>query len=214
MGNLRIRHTPASFGVAPDIAIPDPQNRPSGERIVFDNEWQRWLRRYFRQQGLPTASAFMAKFGREQYGICKSTNKKVCRALAKILIVAQGDELVAHMTAPAAPKPAKRKKEKNKDKKPSTCKPSFQVKVGTRDDREAFYASWEWKRVRYEALKRYGAKCQLCGQTKEDGVRICVDHIKPLALYPELALDINNLQILCDDCNMGKGRHDMTDWRK
>ena len=77
---------------------------------------------------------------------------------------------------------------------------------------DEFYASWEWKRVRYEALKRHGAKCMLCGATANDGARICVDHIKPRAKYPELQIDIMNLQILCNDCNMGKGRWDETDW--
>ncbi|MFC6439812.1 HNH endonuclease [Bowmanella sp. JS7-9] len=31
-----------------------------------------------------------------------------------------------------------------------------------------------------------------------------VDHVKPRAKFPELALDINNLQILCETCNLGK----------
>lgn len=82
------------------------------------------------------------------------------------------------------------------------------------NDDDAFYDSWEWKRARYEALKMHGAKCMLCGATADDGARICVDHIKPRAIYPELQLDIANLQILCNDCNMGKGRWDQTDWRK
>lgn len=78
---------------------------------------------------------------------------------------------------------------------------------------DEFYASWEWKRVRYEALKRYGARCMLCGAKAEDGARICVDHIKPRSKYPLLQLDVNNLQVLCNDCNMGKGAWDETDWR-
>lgn len=78
---------------------------------------------------------------------------------------------------------------------------------------DEFYASWEWKRARYEALKRYGARCMLCGAKAEDGARICVDHIKPRSKYPLLQLDVNNLQVLCNDCNMGKGAWDETDWR-
>lgn len=76
-----------------------------------------------------------------------------------------------------------------------------------------FYDSREWKELRYAALKRYGAKCGLCGVTRADGAVLNVDHIKPRSKFPELALDIENLQILCAWCNQGKGAHDMTDWR-
>lgn len=78
---------------------------------------------------------------------------------------------------------------------------------------EEFYHSWEWLRLRYEVLKKYGPKCMICGATPEDGARICVDHIKSRALFPDYQLDPDNLQILCDECNKGKGRWDKTDWR-
>ena len=73
----------------------------------------------------------------------------------------------------------------------------------------AFYDSWEWKKVRYEAIKRYGRRCMCCGATSQ----IVVDHIKPVRRHPELSLDLSNLQILCDECNRGKSYHDETDWR-
>ena len=79
---------------------------------------------------------------------------------------------------------------------------------------QIFYSTDEWRKVRYEALKRHGAKCQCCGRSpKIHGVVLHVDHIKPRSKYPHLALDINNLQVLCEDCNMGKKAHDETDWR-
>jgi hypothetical protein len=31
--------------------------------------------------------------------------------------------------------------------------------------------------------------------------------------YPALQLEFDNLQVLCDDCNRGKGRDDETDFR-
>jgi len=78
---------------------------------------------------------------------------------------------------------------------------------------DAFLCSFEWRKVRMEALKLYGARCQCCGASAATGAVINVDHIKPRRLFPSLALDLDNLQVLCDACNQGKGSWDMTDWR-
>lgn len=78
---------------------------------------------------------------------------------------------------------------------------------------DAFLESYEWRRVRMEALKRDGARCQCCGATPQDGLRMHVDHIKPRKMFPTLALDLDNLQVLCEICNHGKGNWDTTDWR-
>jgi 5-methylcytosine-specific restriction endonuclease McrA len=79
---------------------------------------------------------------------------------------------------------------------------------------DAFLESYEWRRVRMVALKRYGPRCQCCGATPADGAVMHVDHIKPRRLLPALALEVENLQILCHECNHGKGNWDMTDWRE
>jgi 5-methylcytosine-specific restriction endonuclease McrA len=42
---------------------------------------------------------------------------------------------------------------------------------------------------------------------------IVVDHIKPRSRFPELALDPENVQVLCDSCNRGKSCDDYTDFR-
>jgi 5-methylcytosine-specific restriction endonuclease McrA len=63
------------------------------------------------------------------------------------------------------------------------------------------------------ALKQHGARCQCCGASPATGAVMNVDHIKPRRIYPELALEVTNLQVLCGDCNHGKGNWDMTDWR-
>jgi 5-methylcytosine-specific restriction endonuclease McrA len=76
-----------------------------------------------------------------------------------------------------------------------------------------FYDSQEWKDLRYKVLIRDNATCQCCGSTRKDGVRIHVDHIKPRSRFPQLELDENNLQVLCEPCNMGKRARDLTDWR-
>lgn len=87
---------------------------------------------------------------------------------------------------------------------------------GRNDD---FYKSWDWRELRMQAIKKHGARCQCCGATRTDldgagnPVRIVVDHIRPISRFWELRLDLNNLQILCDECNMGKGAWDQTDWR-
>lgn len=80
-------------------------------------------------------------------------------------------------------------------------------------DFSTFYDTWEWKKARYEAIKKYGPKCQCCGATRET-TRIVVDHIKPLRFNWDLRTDLNNLQVLCDECNKGKSFHDTTDWRQ
>lgn len=86
--------------------------------------------------------------------------------------------------------------------------------TATNVNSDAFLMSYEWRRVRMQALTKYGARCQCCGATPADGRVMNVDHIKPRRIYPQLALDIKNLQVLCDVCNHGKGNWDMTDWRK
>jgi 5-methylcytosine-specific restriction endonuclease McrA len=81
------------------------------------------------------------------------------------------------------------------------------------DNTEKFYRSWEWQRARYAYLKSKECKCQCCGVTPADGARIVVDHIKPIRHFWHLRLDPNNLQLLCDGCNRGKGSDDVTDWK-
>jgi 5-methylcytosine-specific restriction endonuclease McrA len=78
-----------------------------------------------------------------------------------------------------------------------------------RGGKGGIYQSWEWKKLRFEVLKHYGPKCMLCGSEHH----IVVDHIKPVRAHPELALDFDNLQVLCNDCNMGKSYDDETDFR-
>lgn len=78
---------------------------------------------------------------------------------------------------------------------------------------ENFLRSYEWRILRMEILKKYGTKCMCCGATPRDGIVIHVDHIKPRKTHPDLALDPDNLQVLCEACNHGKANWDDTDWR-
>lgn len=76
-----------------------------------------------------------------------------------------------------------------------------------------FLKTFQWARVRMKALSTLGNTCMCCGASPRDGVKICVDHIKPRKFFPKLALDLNNLQILCDTCNLGKGNGFDVDWK-
>lgn len=77
----------------------------------------------------------------------------------------------------------------------------------------SFYRSDAWRLVRYQVLIAHGGACGCCGARASLGKPLHVDHIKPRSRYPELELEASNLQVLCDDCNLGKGATDQTDWR-
>ncbi len=77
-----------------------------------------------------------------------------------------------------------------------------------------FYNSYEWRTLRYRALKLNDGCCELCGRSKKDGVVLNVDHIESVKERPDLRLKLSNLQVLCGACNHGKGNWDETDWRE
>jgi 5-methylcytosine-specific restriction endonuclease McrA len=83
------------------------------------------------------------------------------------------------------------------------------LKKSLKNDND-FYNSGAWKEVRYQALLMSRGVCMAC---KNDRRKLHVDHIKPRSKYPELELNLDNLQVLCDLCNVGKGAWDKTDWR-
>lgn len=56
--------------------------------------------------------------------------------------------------------------------------------------------------LRYDVLKRDNFKCVICGATTKDGVKLHIDHIKPVSKGGKTIL--SNLQTLCERCNMGK----------
>lgn len=79
-----------------------------------------------------------------------------------------------------------------------------------KDKYQRFYRCYDWRRLRFATLEKYGRRCMCCGKTT--GV-FNVDHIKPLRKNWDLRLDPNNLQVLCDECNHGKGNWSGTDFR-
>lgn len=83
-----------------------------------------------------------------------------------------------------------------------------------RDSARFFFLSDQWIALRYKTLSARGNQCECCGNSWSVGNPLQVDHIKPRSLFPHLALEPENLQVLCRQCNLGKGQYDMTDWRK
>jgi hypothetical protein len=57
--------------------------------------------------------------------------------------------------------------------------------------------------LRFEILKRNDYRCQMCGVTAKDGATLEIDHIFPVSRGGTNEAD--NLQVLCRDCNAGKG---------
>ena len=57
-------------------------------------------------------------------------------------------------------------------------------------------------RLRALVLLRDGATCRMCGARPEDGARLHVDHVLPWSKGGETVIE--NLQILCEMCNIGK----------
>ena len=77
-----------------------------------------------------------------------------------------------------------------------------------------FVRHTSWRQLRLIALEKYGNKCCKCGRVGSPKYPMNVDHIKPRKYYPELAMDIDNLQPLCGRCNKEKGNNNSIDYRK
>lgn len=67
---------------------------------------------------------------------------------------------------------------------------------------KSFYNSEPWQIVRDQALNRDDYLCRDCYELKKKiTLAELVHHIKELADYPELALDLDNLRSLCNPCH-------------
>lgn len=56
--------------------------------------------------------------------------------------------------------------------------------------------------LRYDIMKRDGFRCQICGASAADGVKLHIDHIIPVSKGGKT--DPSNLRTLCSRCNIGK----------
>ncbi|QQR86713.1 MAG: HNH endonuclease [Flavobacteriales bacterium] len=64
------------------------------------------------------------------------------------------------------------------------------------------------KKLRFEILQRDKFTCQYCNRSKDDGVKLQVDHHIPVAEGG--TDDISNLRAACEDCNQGKSNKIIT----
>jgi len=76
------------------------------------------------------------------------------------------------------------------------------------EEQEQFYSSPEWAIIRKQVIDEEGYICALCGKKIRKQGDITVDHIKPRSKYPDLALERQNLQVLCRKCNSSKRDED------
>lgn len=88
---------------------------------------------------------------------------------------------------------SKKKKEREKHRL------EYQDRRMTNDEEHAKVT----RAMRYDVLRRDGFRCVKCGRGREDGVKLHVDHIKPVSRGGKSVM--SNLQTLCEDCNCGKG---------
>ena len=66
------------------------------------------------------------------------------------------------------------------------------------------YYSKEFRELRLMVFLKDGEVCAKCQAKPEPGLSLTIDHIKPVSKFPELAMDIDNLQVLCWECNQRK----------
>ena len=79
------------------------------------------------------------------------------------------------------------------------------------EEAEQFYSSPEWYLVRKQVIQENGKICAECHRKISRNDDVTVDHIKPRIRYPDLALTMNNLRVLCRSCNSRKGDREFTD---
>ena len=104
---------------------------------------------------------------------------------------------------------AKNKLREEKDQLRSAEKKIKKIKKKYKVIGESFYLSVEWVMLTKKVRKVFDNSCMKCGR----GGKTHIDHIFPRSLYPDLELDIHNLQILCEKCNVEKSNKNTIDYR-
>jgi 5-methylcytosine-specific restriction enzyme A len=75
------------------------------------------------------------------------------------------------------------------------------IKLIKEDNLMKFYKGKDWNALRLKALKRDNHECQLCKGKGKYRKADCVHHMKEVKEHPELALTLDNLQCLCNNCH-------------
>jgi len=78
---------------------------------------------------------------------------------------------------------------------------AFGVDKNFDDTLDVFYRSNEWAEARGYIFAHTKNECAYCGSIEN----LQIDHIQPLRYYWDLRTSLENLQILCEDCNYAKG---------
>lgn len=140
-------------------------------------------------------------------------NKKTITCVTNKILNIKGIALI--ITKKDSKKCAKIIQEYIRDNYPMEYKKLFKTpKISAyKEKTKIFYSSREWRELRYQVLKEKGAKCCVCGRTpKEHDIVIHCDHIVPLSKDWSKRLDKSNIQIMCQDCNIGKSNKDSKKW--
>ena len=101
----------------------------------------------------------------------------------------------------------------------ASARAAIEARREIRDEKRIFYSSRLWRALRYRALKENASRhggvptCEVCAARRGPGAVMHVDHSEPLSKNWDRRLDPTNVQIMCDDCNLGKGNRDQIDWR-
>ena len=62
--------------------------------------------------------------------------------------------------------------------------------------------------LRFDVFRRDNYRCKICGSSSDQGVQLHVDHVVPISKGGKS--DFDNLQTLCERCNIGKSNKSFT----
>lgn len=73
-------------------------------------------------------------------------------------------------------------------------------KGGISQERQSFYSSLEWKSIVPLVYKKYGYKCDRCGNQHKGKISLCIHHIISFK-HRDIRCVLSNLVLLCETCH-------------